>query len=168
MKLEFEKKINLDVPATKAWDILWQNYENVGQWATIIPESTARKENGKTKGRVCTSSYGNVKEWVTHQDSKNMNFSYEADGLPSMFKYGKNNWKIASISENRSTVTMQLSMKMTKIHGFLLGWMIKNKMNKDLENLMEDLKHFAETDNIHPRKMKSLQKWNRRRLKKSD
>ncbi len=165
MKLNFDKEVVLNVSATKAWNLLAENYENVGDWATIIPESAARNENGKIVGRTCSSTYGDVQEIITSWDKENMTYSYEADGLPAMFKSGKNVWKIDPIGDDRSKVKMNLRMEMSALPGFFMGWMIKSKMAKDLEGLMEDLKHYAETGSPHPKKLKSLEKWKKHKAK---
>ncbi len=159
MKLNFDKQVELNVPTEKVWDILAHNYENVGEWATIIPESAPRKEHGKLVGRMCSSTYGDVREMITHWDEENLTYSYEADGLPSMFKSGKNIWKIEPINEQRSRVKMTLRMEMNPLPGLFMGWMIKSKMGKDLDGFMEDLRHFAEKGTPHPKKLKSVEKW---------
>ncbi len=167
MKLHFDKQINIDAPSEKLWHILADNYQNVGEWATIIPESSARKdEAGELIGRTCSSTYGDVQEVITSWDQENMSYSYEADGLPSMFKSGKNLWKVIPINSDRSLVKMSLKMEMSALPGFFMGWMIKSKMGKDLEGLMEDLKYYAENDSPHPKKLKSLKKWEQHKLKK--
>ncbi|MEM9674507.1 MAG: SRPBCC family protein [Bacteroidota bacterium] len=167
MKIHLNKEIELNVPAQKAWDILWNNYESVGTWASIIPESAARHQDGKLVGRTCSSTYGDVKEIITHHNEKQLTYSYEADGLPSMFKKGGNTWKVIPLGGNRSRVQMQLRMELAPLPGFFMGWMIKSKMSKDTQGLMEDLKHFAETGKPHPKKTKSLQKWQKYKAKKA-
>ncbi|MEO1051584.1 MAG: SRPBCC family protein [Bacteroidota bacterium] len=167
MKLHFDKQVELNIPASKAWVILAKNYEHVGEWATIIPESAARSEDGEIIGRTCSSIYGDVKEMITSWDEASMAYSYEADGLPSMFKSGKNFWKVEPINDLRSRVKMSLRMEMAPLPGFLMGWMIKSKMAKDLDGLMEDLKYYAEQGKPHPKKLKSLEKWKKFKAKKA-
>ncbi|MEM7552074.1 MAG: SRPBCC family protein [Bacteroidota bacterium] len=166
MELHFNRQIELNIPTDKAWEILWNNYENVGEWATIIPESAPRFADGELVGRTCSSTYGDVKEIITSYDEENMTYSYEADGLPSIFKSGKNIWSLKPNGPNRSKVSMELKMEMARITGLLMGWMIRKKMTSDLDGLMEDLKHFAETGEPHPKKKKSLMKWEKHKLKK--
>lgn len=166
MKLYFDKEVDLNVSAQKAWSILANQYDCVGDWATIIPESSPRKENGELVGRTCSSTYGDVQEMITNWDEKNLTYSYEADGLPAMFKSGKNVWKIEPLGERKSKVKMTLRMEMKPLQGLLMGWMIKMKMGKDLEGFMQDLKYFAENGRPSPQKLKSLEKWNTYKAKK--
>lgn len=167
MKLYFDKQVHLNVSASKAWDILWKNYESVGEWATIIPESAPRKENGELVGRTCSSTYGDVQEIITHYDEERLTYSYKADGLPAMFRSGKNFWQIVPSGPDSCQVQMELRMELAPVPGVLMGWMIRSKMGKDLEGFMEDLKHFAETGIPHPKKLKSLKKWEKHKLKKA-
>ena len=166
MKIHFEREVTLNVPASKAWEILGRNYENIGDWATVIPESAPRNtRTGELEGRTCSSSYGDVKEIITNWNEEKMTYSYEADGLPAMFKKGGNVWSVTPLGANQSKVSMVLDMEMAAIPGLLMGWMIKPKMSKDMDGLMDDLKHYAETGTPHPKKVKSLEKWNRRKAK---
>ncbi|WP_338764463.1 SRPBCC family protein [Bernardetia sp. ABR2-2B] len=165
--IAIQKQIEINASAKEVWNILANDYENVGKWATIIPESAARKDHaGKVAGRTCSSSYGDVQEMITEFDEKNMQYAYKADGLSAMFKEGGNVWNVKSKGENTSLVTMNLKMKMNPVMGLLMGWMIKPKMNKDTTLLMEDLKYYVETGNPHPRKIKSVEKWNKQKAKK--
>lgn len=84
-----------------------------------------------------------------------------------MFKSGKNVWRIKPIGEDRSLVKMSLRMEMSALPGFFMGWMIKSKMGKDIGGLMEDLKHYAEKGVPHPKKIKSLEKWQRHKAKRA-
>ncbi len=91
MKISIDKNVTINAPAHKVWDVLATNYENVGDWATVVPESAARTDNnGELVGRVCSSAYGDAKEMITSWDEENMSYSYQADGLPAMFKSGNN------------------------------------------------------------------------------
>ncbi|MEM6360287.1 MAG: SRPBCC family protein [Bacteroidota bacterium] len=167
MKLRFDKEITVDVPSQRAWELLAGKYECVGDWATIIPESAPRMKDGELIGRTCSSTYGDVQEMITHWDEENLTYSYEADGLPSMFKSGKNVWKIQPIGERRSQIRMSLKMEMAPLPGFLMGWMLKSKMGKDIDGLMEDFKHYAEKGVPHPKKLKSLAKWQKHNARKA-
>ncbi len=167
MKLNFDKEVVLTVPANKVWELLAENYECVGDWASLVPESAPRIKDGELVGRTCSSTYGDVQEIITNWDERNLTYSYEADGLPAMFKSGKNVWKIEPIGEERSKVKMSLSMEISALPGLLMGWIIKFNMGKDLDGLMEDLKHYAENGIPHPKKLKSLEKWQQHKAKKA-
>lgn len=168
MKIYLEKEITIKASAEKVWSILADEYEKVGDWATIIPESAPRKNAmGKLEGRTCSSSYGDVKEMITNWDKENMTYSYQADGLPPIFKKGGNVWSVQAIDVNACKVNMDLKMEMATVPGLLMGWMLKPKMSKDIDGLMEDLKHYVERGVPHPKKVKSLEKWNRSKAKKA-
>ncbi|MGB3586209.1 MAG: hypothetical protein WBA23_06695 [Tunicatimonas sp.] len=62
---------------------------------------------------------------------------------------------------------MQLRMEMAPLPGFFMGWMIRSKMSKNVGDLMEDLKYFAEMGKPHPKKTKSLQQWQKYKAKKA-
>ncbi len=62
---------------------------------------------------------------------------------------------------------MKLRMEIKPLPGFLMGWMMKPKMNKDMDGLMDDLKHYVEKGIPHPKKAKSLEKWRKKKTKKA-
>ena len=144
--MQLVKEVIIDAPADKVWAVVGENYSSVGDWASIINVSGARvSDSGKLEGRTCESTYGSVKEMLTHYDEDERVLSYQADGLPAMFKEGGNTWRVERLDANHTRVTMDLRMKFALIPGFFMGWMIKGKMNKDTDQLMQDLKHFVET-----------------------
>ncbi|MEM7109667.1 MAG: SRPBCC family protein [Bacteroidota bacterium] len=167
MKLNFNKEITVDISSQKAWELLAGKYECVGDWATIIPESSPQRRESELVGRTCSSTYGDVQEMITHWDEENMTYSYEADGLPSLFKSGKNVWQVKATGDRSCIVSMRLNMEIAALPGFFMGWMLRSKMNKDLDGLMEDLKHYAEKGVPHPKKLRSLEKWQKHKAKKA-
>jgi hypothetical protein len=83
-----------------------------------------------------------------------------------MFKEGGNTWQVAPVNSQQSKVTMDLTLKLSPIPSLLAGWMIKGKMNKDTDQLMQDLKHFIETGQPSDAKVKSDKKFYQKRAKK--
>ena len=159
MKLHIDKEVSIDAPAEKVWEVLGDNYENVGRWATVIPESAPRNnQEGELQGRTCYTAYGDTKEMITNWDEQNMTYSYQADGLPAIFKSGGSTWAIRPVGGHRSHVTMKLRMEFAPLPGLLMGWLMKPRMDKDMDGLMDDLKHYVEKGTPHPKKLKSLEK----------
>ena len=165
--MQLQKEIIINAPATKVWDTIGNNYAAVGEWASIINESGRRNnESGELAGRTCESTYGSVKEMITTYDEEARLLSYQADGLPAMFKEGGNTWQVHALDTNRSKVTMDLKLKLAPIPGFFMGWMIKGKMSKDTDQLMLDLKQYVETGKPTKAKLKSDARYYRKKNRK--
>ena len=166
--MHLQKEIIIDAPADKVWATIGRDYTKVGDWASIINRSGARKNiEGDTTGRTCESTYGAVSEMITRYDEESRLLSYQADGLPAMFKEGGNTWQVHEVAPGKSKVTMYLKMKFAPLPGLLMGWMIKGKMNKDTDQLMLDLKHFVETGKPTAAKLKSDAKFYKKAGKKA-
>jgi len=166
--MQLQKQVIIDAPASKVWSTIGENYASVGDWASIINESGGRKsESGALEGRTCESTYGSVKEMITAYDEDSRLLSYQADGLPAMFKEGGNTWQVHALDARRSKVTMDLQMKLAPIPGFFMGWMIKSKMSKDTDQLMQDLKQFVETGKPTEAKLKSDARYYRNKGRKA-
>jgi hypothetical protein len=151
-----QKTIQVNAPASKIWEVLWDNYSQVCDWASTVNTSDKRKVSGnKAGGRTCVSTWGEISEIVDFLDEKNMTYKYYADGLPSMMKSAQNQWKVTSKSVNTSEVSIDLEIEFATLPKILMGWMIVPKMKKDINQTLEDLKFFVETGKQTEAKIKS-------------
>ncbi|GAB5522218.1 MAG: hypothetical protein Roseis2KO_00900 [Roseivirga sp.] len=165
--MHLQKEILINAPASSVWEVLGSNYTRVGDWASVINESAPRNNHrGELEGRTCESTYGSVKEMITQYDEKAHLLSYQADGLPAMFREGGSTWQVMPVDSNKARVIMDLKMKLAPLPGLLMGWMIKVKMSKDTDQLMLDLKHFVETGEPTDAKVKSDEKFTKKRARK--
>lgn len=163
MKFEIKREITINAPAAEVWKVLADGYENIGDWATMVPKSEAETDSqGQLCGRVCTSTMGPLTERISSWNEEEKSLSYDLVGMPSMFKEGGNNWSVKPIGEDRSIVHMHAKARLSSVAGFFMGWMIKSKMKKDTTGLLEDLKYYVEYGTPHPKKIKSQEKWMRK------
>ncbi|SEK70324.1 Polyketide cyclase / dehydrase and lipid transport [Aquimarina amphilecti] len=158
--MKFQKTIQVAAPASKVWEVLWDDYGEVCQWASTVNTSETRKVPGSPDGgRTCVSTWGEISEIVEEVDEKNMMYRYYADGLPSMMKSAVNTWKVTSKSINTSEVSIDLEIEFATIPRIIMGWMIIPKMKKDIIQTLEDLRYFIETGKQTDAKIKSDQKY---------
>ncbi|WP_430966991.1 SRPBCC family protein [Spongiimicrobium sp. 2-473A-2-J] len=166
MKFQITRQIN--VPDSKVWEELWDRYHNVCDWASTVNKLDAREVGSNYKnGRTCTSTWGEVSEIVDSADEENMTYSYYADRLPSMMKSAKNSWKVVAKSVNVSEVVMTGNIVFAPLPGLLMGWMMKPKMRKDLEQTLDDFKYYMETGRQTEAKKKSDTKFNKKKGNKA-
>ncbi|MEQ9300491.1 MAG: SRPBCC family protein [Cyclobacteriaceae bacterium] len=163
MKFEIKKEIAINAPASKVWKVLADDYQHIGNWATMVPQSEAETDDkGELCGRVCTSTMGPLTERISTWNEEEKSLSYELVGMPAMFKEGSNSWRVKALGEDKSMVYMHGKAGLSSLAGFFMGWMIKSKMSKDMDGLIEDLKYYVEFGKPHPRKTKSQEKWKRK------
>ncbi len=154
--MRIQKTISIDAPAEKVWDVLWNQYHQVCDWASTVNHSEKREViQTKYGGRNCHSTWGEISEIVDEVDKKNMSYTYYADGLPSIMKSAKNTWKVSPKSVNTSEVSIDLDIELAPVPKALMSWMIVPKMKKDSIQTLVDLRYFIETGEQTAAKKKS-------------
>lgn len=165
--MRIQETIQIDAPADKVWDILWNNYAQVCDWASTVNASKKRDVAGNENGgRTCHSAWGEISEIVEQVDTENMSYTYRADGLPKMMKSAVNTFSVNAKGLDRSEVALDLNVELATIPKILMSWMMVPKMKKDIHQTLIDLKHYAETDKQTDIKIKSDEKFNKKQLKK--
>jgi hypothetical protein len=130
----------------------------MGEWASTVAHSEVKTdaevpEGAEVGGRVCrVPGMGEVHECLTAYDELNKTFSYEIQGLPFIVMAASNNWSVATIDGDRSRVSMEIFARVLPVIGWLMIIPVKLQLNKMTQVLLEDLKHFVETGDVHPRK----------------
>ncbi|PRX53993.1 SRPBCC family protein [Flagellimonas meridianipacifica] len=166
MHILITKQVN--APAEKVWEVLWHNYNRSCDWASTVNHSEAREDLTESLGgRKCHSSYGEVSEIIDYVNDDEMNLKYHLDGTPAMIKSGKANWKVNPTGTDTSEIVMNLDVELALIPRLLMTWMIKPKMHKDMNQTVEDLKHFVETGKQTEAKKKSDAKFKKKKGNKA-
>ncbi len=166
--MKIQKTININAPAEKVWEVLWDNYGRVCEWASTVNSSDHREVQGNSNGgRTCMSTWGEIHEIVENLNVENKTYTYYADGLPSIMKRAKNTWKVLPKGVNTSEVVIDLDIEFATIPKILMGWMIVPKMKKDINQTLEDLKYFIETGKQTEAKIKSDLKYFKKKGQKA-
>ena len=165
--MEIKKSITVDQSIDKVWEIMATDYTRVGEWTSAINVSKPNDEV-KTKlqdapagGRVCTApGFGDVKETITRYDESKKAFSYKADisSMPFFVKGIANNWSFRPLGPNKTEVNMKIDLDLNAFPGTLMAPIMRSQLSKTSNVILEELKYYAETGNIHPRKLKALKK----------
>jgi len=153
-----KRQISIDAPAGQLWRILAEDYDKVGEWATVVQESTPNPDVPEGEGRVCTTTFGDNKETITHLDEQEQSFTYAVDFAKSPFflKGINNTWTVEPKGNDRSLVSMSADVELIAVFGQLIGPLLKRRMLKGFDALLEELKVYAETGQVHPRKVEQL------------
>lgn len=161
--MELKKEIIINAPHSTVWRILFDEFADVGQWATSIAQSEVNPNikligGEELEGRVCTTPFGRTVENFTAFDEQAHRFSYEVEaGLPFGMKRAANTWQATPMGD-KTKVTMQLVMETNVFPGVLMRPMLFIQMRNLVNGILEELTHYAETGSIHPRKQKALRK----------
>lgn len=158
--MQIKKQFTINAPMNTVWRIMFEEFASVGKWATAVASSEANPNTTvvggvELEGRVCATPFGRTVENFTEYNAEAHRFTYEVqNGLPFGIKRAANTWQ-AKAQGNKTVVTMDLVME-TKWVARLMEPMMKMQMNRFMDNLAEEMIHYAETGQIHPRKQKAL------------
>ena len=161
--VEIKKSIYIDIPKEELWKITADDFTKVDKWISGVnfAESTGDQETGIGAARSCTPSYKGFKK-TTEKIIKFKpmdSFTYQiAEGLPKMVVYATNTW----IHESKgagTVLTMHTKMELKGLMGTIAKGPLKKKMNTILQDALEELKLFAETGNLHERKVAAMRKF---------
>lgn len=78
------------------------------------------------------------------------------EGVPGFVLLASNRWAIREVGENQSVAKMNCTIRLTPWLGMLLGSMMKRKVSKNLEEMFQELKAYAETGEVSAEKKKRL------------
>ena len=158
--MKIKHNIQIDAPAEKVWDILWNKFGDVCDWASTVNESSNRYIAESTHGgRTCISTWGEISEVIDSVNENRMTYTYHADGLPSMMKSVVNTFTVNKKNVNTSELAVDINIEIATLPRILMGWMIVPKMKKDIFQTLEDLKYFIETGKQTEAKIKSDRKF---------
>ena len=160
--MKFSKEAAINAPLDKVWNVYGRDFANIGKWATSVQSSSANTElppvnNSPVGGRVCATSFGNISEEFTAYDDAKKTFSFKGVFKSPMFKSVVNSSELHSQGEGSTVVkiTAEIGLSFT---GKLMSPIIKMQLNKALDEILSDLKHYVETDRISPSKVASMKK----------
>jgi len=155
--MKFSKDITINTPAEKVWDILGHKFADVGQWSRSISKSVVntnapKVNNSPVGGRLCETSIGKISEEFTAYDEEKMTFSFKGVITSKMFSNVISTNTVTAIDENTSKVTVTPNIDL-KTFGILMYPLIKMNLSKLINEVLIDLKYFAENDKPSPEKL---------------
>lgn len=172
-KFNIKKEIIIKAPIEKVWDISYNKFSEVDRWLTAVPKSTGtnpKMAEDTNCERQCTPNvkgFGKTQEALEFVDEKKKTLRYRIlKGTPGFVKSATNTWTLSEIAGG-TKIQMNTEMEVKGLLGFLMGGVLKGQMPKVLDEALEDLKHYAEHDQPHPRKLKAAEKWAKKNLKKA-
>lgn len=160
-----KQSITIDAPINKAWQILGPEFADAYKWASSVNHSEA-KNNQSVNGSTCSergcniSGMGNIKEKILSYSDTGHMLSYQVtEGMPSMVKHMTNTWKLIDLGDGKTKLEMQMEMKTGGMMGVMMKGMMRKKMTKMSNEVVEEFKYYVETGKPHPRKIKAAKKF---------
>lgn len=162
MQFQISSQTTVDVPAAQAWHVLAHQFDQIGQWTSLIPQSQPVSDipppdGALVGGRVCSpavAGFRAVQERFTSYDEAGMRFSYAATaGLPWVITRAENNWSVRALTPNRSLVETRAEVALRPFLGLLLRPLLRLQLQRVADRVAEELKYYLEHGEPHPRKL---------------
>lgn len=158
------KEITINSTIDKAWKALGPEFADAYKWASSIKHSQAN-DNISFNGSTCSergcdvSGIGSIKEKILEYSGTEYVLSYEVyEGMPKMVRYMTNHWKLTPIGNGKVKLEMRMEMKIGGFMGWTMKGMMKKKMSKTADDIIEEFKYYVENGNPHPRVAKANKK----------
>ncbi len=158
MKLNFELRTIVNVPADEAWRILAHEFSEVDKWSAGISSSSKATQfdiptGASVGGRTCRADGSvmgvtEVLEEFVFYDEDGKCFEYLAAGMPSFIKEARNRWHVESIDEQSCHVGFRAQLTAN----WLVAMLFRFAGEKLGRESLEEFKHYAQTGEAHPRK----------------
>jgi hypothetical protein len=150
--------INKDVKSV--WEVMGNQYAEVHKWSTNFKDS---KPGGKAKfpalsysERITQTGRGETVQALDKFDADNHSLAYHiTKGAPGIAKHASAVWSLKKNSDASTNVILEFKMEPKGVMGFLMRPLIKKGMRKSALEIAEDLKHYVEKGQPHPRKLKA-------------
>lgn len=157
--------------ADSVWEIIGPGFSEVSKWSRAVDHAatsgTPDFEGASCSIRSCdlnASGFSKISETIIEFDAEKRSVGYTVDtGLPGFVTYMANNWRIIKVGPNQSKAEMTITMRLKPFMGFLMGGLFKKNVNKVLDEVIEDLKIYAETGQISEAKRKRIAKLAKKR-----
>ena len=160
--MEIIKNAIIQAPAEQIWDIMGERYAEVGSWFTGVAASKPRAGDklpgAPTMGRECSSSFGDACEVIDRFDARRRELVYHVEsGMPGFVKLAQAHWKFTPRDEHSCSADLRMVMEVSW-WAAPMGLMMKRQMGRLIDDMFEELDHYATTGEVHPRKSAQIAK----------
>ena len=162
--MQIRRQIDIDAPPERVWDVLGRRFDQVSRWASSVSHSSVRTDgaalkNAPCSGRVCETDLGPFEESIVEYDEDRQALAYEASGekMPFFVRGLKNRWSLTPSADSGTRVAMLMTADLAFPFNLFMTPLMKLQMGRILTFAVEELKHYVETGEPHPRKLKADQ-----------
>ncbi|WP_431122713.1 SRPBCC family protein [Flagellimonas flava] len=167
--INVHQTIIVDAGINEVWKALAEDFDKIGEWSSGVNHSEGFGEpvNGSMCGeRACkinAPGFSNAKERITVYDKNSYMLSYDLyEGVPSFVKSAEITWMLMPIKE-KTQMQVVSKMRATGLLGFLMRGFMRSSTKNALRSMCEELAYYIENNKPHPKKMKAIEKFNKKK-----
>lgn len=149
------RSLVIEASLERVWEVAANQFGDIGQWSASV-----RASRSVADGRICSTSFGETLEALTSQDAEHHRFTYviEGAGMPGFIERATNTWSLEPLSSTTTRLTMTAETTMPWWATLLFGLPMSLFGARLLGANLEELKHYIETGQPHPRKLRAMGK----------
>lgn len=160
--MNIRKTILIDRPILDVWEVLGNQFGEAYKWATGLYHSNAyghpQIDGASCSNRSCDTNQGKINEELRKYDAENYMLEYEiVEGFPFFVDTATNNWRLTK-EANSTRLDIDFNLKTKGWVGAIMKPMMKMQMNKVMDGITVDFKHYVEKGKPSPQKAKELLK----------
>ncbi|HAS46247.1 MAG TPA: hypothetical protein DCS93_37550 [Microscillaceae bacterium] len=162
--MEITQEIIINKSVADCWAVLGDQYTEVYKWASAVHHAEGDGNPG-INGASCdvrgcsVEGIGKIEERLIAFDPQAHFLAYMVTkGLPAMMQEAKNSWKLTAINHHQTRLNMKATIQPRGLLANLMKPMIRMQFSKLTRHLTEEFKHYVETGQPHPRKLKMNRK----------
>ncbi|MBV7337438.1 SRPBCC family protein [Chloroflexi bacterium TSY] len=147
--MEITRQVTVNASAEKVWNILGTDFNNISEWASFVIDSKAIPDMPPGSGRVCqVRGAGEVKETIYKydEDGRTLAFILEGKKIPFFMQKIDNTWSVTPIGDNRSELQVNVDLAVMPVFKQLMSGLLRKQMGKTADDILGELKFFAEND----------------------
>lgn len=162
--MQIRRESIVRAPAARVWRILGEEFMSVGRWAAPITSSCAvTPEVAPTVGstRACSIEpfgpfEGEIHERLVELDHERMVLAYTAvRGMPGFVTRATNRWSVEHVDGDRCRVVTSATLDLAGPMA-LAACVVRWQLGRAGARVLEELRHYAEVGDPHPRKVAAL------------
>lgn len=146
--MQFHQQITVNVSADRLWEIVGTNFTDVSKWASSVLESSALPDMPAGSGRVChVQGSGRVVERIYHYDDerREVAFTLEGERTPFFLQNVDITWRVQAQGDSQAVAHVDADIQLMPVFRQLLSRRLSTRLMKRGDDILLELKHFAET-----------------------
>ncbi len=155
--MKVRNEITIEISAQKVWKVMGTRFDQIHVWSSFFIDSKPVEEKKFTEvnfsGRNVVVQNGKNTHSLDIFDTDNYTLSYTVTaGAPTFADKAEAKWSLKVIDPNTCKAVIDVTMQLKEGIPAKKVTEVSQWLGQSSKNMLEELKHYVETGNLHPRK----------------